>query len=343
MEVPPETKACQPSRATPGNPRPAPFFAAMRLPAPLLASAFAKTCGARLVGPDQYIHGVNEIHRVEPGDLTFVDHPKYYASTLASAASVVLIDREPEGGPPAGKTVLVHPEPFAPYDALVREHRPPYVLSEPVARSASVHASAVVEPGAIVGPKVTIGPYTRVEAGAVIYGPARIGAHCRIGAGTVVGDLAFYFRGVPGADAPEAERERGRRRWTTGGDVVLEDYVELGPNCVVARGVSATTRIGAGTKVDAGCMIAHGVEIGRDCLLAAQVGIAGKARIGDGCVLYGQAGVAQNVVIGPRAVISAKAGVSKDLAGGQTYFGAPAEPIRSYMRKEATLRRLARG
>ena len=101
----------------------------MRLPSPVLASAFAKTCGAELHGPDQYIHGVNEIHRVEAGDLTFVDHPKYYRSTLASAATVVLIDKLPEGQLPAGKTLLVRPEPFDAYDALVREHRPPYVLS----------------------------------------------------------------------------------------------------------------------------------------------------------------------------------------------------------------------
>lgn len=312
----------------------------MRLPAPLLASAFAKTHGAELVGPDQHIHGANEIHRVAPGDLTFVDHAKYYAFTLASAASVVLIDRLPEGGAPDGKTLLVHPEPFAAYDALVREHRPPYVLNEAVARSAQVHASAILEPGAVIGPKVSIGPYTRVEANAVVYGPARVGAHCRIGAGSVVGDLAFYFRGVP---ADDGEDPRGRQRWTTGGQVVIEDRVELGPNCVVARGVSAVTRLGRGTKVDAGCVIAHGVEIGRDCLLAAQVGIAGKARIGDGCVLYGQAGVAQNVTIGAGAVISAKAGVSKDLPGGQTYFGAPAQPLRAFMRREAALRALARG
>ena len=313
----------------------------MRLPAPLLASAFAKTCDAELVGPDQHIHGVNEIHRVAPGDLTFVDHPKYYRSSLASAASVVLIDRLPDAADvPAGKTLLVHPRPFDPYDALVRVHRPPYVLSEPVARSANVHPAAVVEPGAVLGPKVTVGAYSRIEANAVVYGPTRIGAHCRVGAGSVVGDLAFYFRGVAHDDDGAS---RGRARWTTGGEVVLEDRVELGPNCVVARGVSSVTRIGAGTKVDAGCMIAHGVEIGRDCLLAAQVGIAGKARIGDGCTLYGQAGIAQNVTIGPGAVVSAKAGVSKDLPGGVTYFGAPAEPLRSYLRKEATLRRLARG
>lgn len=314
----------------------------MRLPEPLLASAFAAACGAERVGPDQHLHGVNEVHHAGPGDLTFVDHAKYYRATLEGAASVVLIDALPAGyaaytaaaeGRPA-KTLLVHPRPFAAYDALVREHRPPYALTERISRSASVHASAIVEPGAVIGPRVVVAAHARIEAGAVVYGPARIGERCRVGANCVLGDRAFYFR------AAAEDPERGRRRWTTGGDLVLEDDVELGPGCVVARGVSATTRLGRGTKVDAGCVIAHDVTVGRDCLLAAQVGIAGNAVIGDGCVLYGQAGVAHNVRIGAGAVVSAKSGVSKDLPGGQTYFGAPALPLRAWMRREAAVRRL---
>ena len=302
----------------------------MRLPQPLLASAFAKTCHATLHGEDQYLHGVNEIHNVEPGDLTFVDHPKYYHSTLESAASVILIDKLPAGGAPSGKTLLVHPDPFSAYDALVREHRPTYVLNERVARSANVHASAIVEPGATIGPKVVIGAYTRVQAGAVVYGPCRIGQRCLIGAGAVIGDQAFYFRGVG---------EQGRSRWTTGGEVIIEDFVEIGPQCVIARGVSAATTIGKGSKLDALCQIGHDVRLGQDCLLAAQVGIAGNATLQDRVVVYGQAGIAQNVTIGEGAVVSAKAGVSKDLAGGITYFGIPAQPIREFMRQEAARRR----
>ena len=313
----------------------------MRLPAPLLASAFAKTCGAVVHGPDQHIHGVNEIHRVEPGDLTFVDHPKYYRSTLASAASVVLIDRLPEGGAPSGKTLLVRANPFAAYDALVREHRPPYVLHQALATSASVHPAAVVEPGAVIGERVVIGAHTRVEANAVIYGPCRIGERCRIGAGTVIGDLAFYFRGVD-REATDS-RQRARRRWTTGGDVVIEDDVEIGPLCNVARGVSSTTHIGRGTKIDAACMIAHGVVIGEDCLLAAQVGIAGKVRLGDRVVLYGGVGIVQNVAIGDDAVCLGRTGISKDLPGGRVYSGAPAQENREYLRDLAALRRLGRG
>ena len=313
----------------------------MRLPRPLLASAFAKTHHAELHGPDQLIHGANEIHRVETGDLTFVDHAKYYKSTLASPASVILIDRLPEGGAPEGKTLLVRDRPFEAFDALVKEVRPPYSLRENPAQSASVHPSAIIEPGAVIGEKVVIGAHTRVEAGAVVYGPCRIGERCRIGANSVVGDLAFYFRGID-KEATEL-RKRSRRRWTTGGEVVIEDDVEIGPCCNVARCVTAVTRIGRGTKVDAHCMIAHGVEIGEDCLLAAQVGIAGNARLGDRCLVYGQVGIAQNCEIGDDVVLMAKAGVSKDLAGGRMYGGAPAQEARAHQRELVAVRRLGRG
>ena len=313
----------------------------MRLPSPRLASAFAKTHDAVLHGPDQHIHGANEIHRVETGDLTFVDHPKYYRSTLESPASVILMDQLPDGGIPEGKTVLLHARPFEVYDALIKEVRPPYSLRQNPAQSASVHASAIVEPGAVIGEKVVIGAHTRVEANAVVYGPCRIGERCRIGAGAVIGDLAFYFRGV-NTDAVEL-RQRSRRRWTTGGEVVIEDDVEIGPQCNIARGVSAVTRIGRGTKIDAACMIAHGVEIGEDCLLAAHVAIAGKSRVGDRCILYGQTGVAQNVEIGADAVCLGRAGVSKSIPGGIVYNGNPAQPAREWLKGVAAVRRLARG
>lgn len=305
----------------------------MRLPAPILASAFAKTHSAQLLGHDQAIHGINEIHNVEVGDLTFVDHPKYYKATLSSQASVILIDREPEGELPAGKTLLVLAQPFEAYNALIKEHRPAYVLNETMARSANVHPSAIIEPGAIIGPKVVIGAHSVIGANAVIYGPTRIGEHCRIGSNTIIGDQAFYFRGIG---------DKGRQRWATGGDVLIEDYVEIGPLCNVARGVSATTRIGRGTKIDAQVMIGHDVSIGENCLFASQVGIAGNVTIEDKVILYGQVGIIQNVTIGAGAILLGKAGVSKDLAPGGVYSGRPAQANRAHMKEAAALRRLAR-
>ena len=210
-----------------------------------------------------------------------------------------------------------------------------------VAQSASIHPSAIIEPGAVIGEKVVIGAHTRVEANAVIYGPCRIGERCRIGANTVIGDLAFYFRGV-NREADDS-RQRARRRWTTGGDVVIGDDVEIGPICNIARGVSSTTRIGRGTKIDAACMIAHGVIIGEDCLLAAHVGIAGKATIGDRVVLYGETGLAQNVHVGDDVVCLARTGVSKDLEPGKVYNGNPAQENLAYLKEIAAVRRMARG
>ncbi len=313
-------------------------FAAMRLPSPLLASAFAKTCGAELHGPDQHFHGVNEIHNVEAGDLTFVDHPKYYISTLRSAASVILIDKQPSAEQlqevsASAKTLLVHPEPFAVYDALVKQHRPVQVLNERIAVNTNIHPSAVIEPGAVVGPRVTIGAHTIVQAGAVIIGPARIGAHCAIGANTVIGDKAFYFRKTQGTYT----------RWTSGGEVVIDDWVEIGPNCCIARGVSSETRIGEGSKLDAAIMVGHDTKIGKHCLFAAQVGIAGNVTIGDGVLVYGQVGIAQNVTIGDGAMLHAKCGVSKNLPGGQAYNGSPAQPAALHYREKAAVRRLGRG
>jgi UDP-3-O-[3-hydroxymyristoyl] glucosamine N-acyltransferase len=302
----------------------------MRLSSPIFASAFAKTCGAELHGPDQAIHGANEIHNVEVGDLTFVDHPKYYLSTLKSAASVVLIDKLPEDL--NGKTVLVHPNPFSAYDALVKEQRPSYTLKETIALSANVHPSAIIEPGAIIGPKVTIGAHTVVEANAVVYGPTRIGKRCRIGANTVIGDKAFYFRSNDGQF----------NRWATGGDVVIGDDVEIGPHCCIARGVSSSTSIGNGTKFDSQIMIGHDTVVGKHCLFAAQVGIAGNVTVEDNVILYGKVGISQNVTIGAKTIALAGAGMSKSCKGGITYNGNPAQPAREWLKEIAMVRRLAK-
>jgi UDP-3-O-[3-hydroxymyristoyl] glucosamine N-acyltransferase len=304
----------------------------MRLSSPVLASAFAKTHHARLIGEDQHFHGANEIHHVQPGDLTFVDHPKYYRSTINSAASVILINKVPKDIElPSGKTLLVTDQPFAAYNALVKQERPTYSLKERIARSAHVHASAIIEPGAIIGPKVSIGAYTVVQANAVIYGPARIGKHCLIGAGTVIGDRAFYFHG---------NAVTGRQRWATGGEVIIEDEVEIGPNCNIARGVSAPTTIGSGTKIDAQVMIAHDCRIGQHCLIAAQAGLAGNVTVEDRVVIYGQAGIAQNVTIAAGTIVLAKTGIFQDTAANDRLMGYPGQPARKWMKEQAMLRRM---
>ena len=129
----------------------------------------------------------------------------------------------------------------------------------------------------------------------------KIGDHVTIQSGTVIGSDAFYFQ----------KKEEGYKKWTSGGEVIIEDKVEIGPNCTICKGVSGSTIIGTGTKLDGQVHIGHGVEIGTNCLLAAQVGIGGKAIIGNEVTIYGQVGIAPRLVIDDKVIILAKSGVSK--------------------------------
>jgi len=301
----------------------------MKLRIPYTAAELARRVGAQLIGDGNLlITGINEIHHVEPGDLCFVDHPKYYEPTLASAASVILIDQA--YGCPEGKALLVLDAPFAVYDDLVREERPLRTWEGAVDPTAKIGKGTVIAPGAIVGPDVLIGEDAYIGPNAVLAEGVQLGDRVTIGAGAVIGEVAFYFK----------RTAENYQQWKSGGSVRLEDDVAIGPNCTVARGVSSTTVIGEGSKLDAQVQIGHDCRIGRHCILAAQVGIAGNTTVGDWCIFQGQVGVAQNLTIGDRTIILAKSGVSKSLEGGKEYFGYPAQEARTAFKDLAVLRRL---
>ncbi|MEP6845111.1 MAG: UDP-3-O-(3-hydroxymyristoyl)glucosamine N-acyltransferase, partial [Panacibacter sp.] len=109
------------------------------------------------------------------------------------------------------------------------------------------------------------------------------------------------------------------------GNVMIEDDVEIGAGCTIDRGVTSITRIGAGTKLDNMVHIGHDTNVGKNCLFAAQVAIAGATTIEDGVVLWGQVGVSKTLTIGANAVVYAQSGVGSDLEAGKTYFGSPVE------------------
>ncbi len=265
------------------------------------------------------------------GDLSFVDHPRYYGPALASAASVILIDQDREC--PPGKALIIVAQPFAVYNQLVWEERPAVAWQQSIDPSASVGPGTTVAPGATIGPGARIGQDCYIGPNATIGEGVTLGDRVSIGAGAVIGEEAFYFKRTPEGLIP----------WRSGGTVVLEDDVAIGANCNIARGVSSATTIGKGTKIDALVQIGHDCRIGQHCILAAQVGVAGNTTIGDWCVLQGQVGVAQNLRIGDRAILLAQSGIGKDLEGGQEYFGSPAQEAWPAFRELALLRGLRKG
>ncbi len=301
----------------------------MKLPEPTTAAALATQFGAELLGEgDVRVSGLNEIHHVEPGDLCFVDHPRYYASTLASAASVILID-QPYPCPP-GKALLVHPTPFAIYNGMVWAARPQDQHNSAHGPAPVVGAGTFVGPGAQLGNGVVIGENCHIGPNAVIGDGCTLGDRVTVSAGTIVGGEAFYFK----------RSAEGLIPWRSGGSVHLQDDVFLGPCCTVARGVSSTTVIGTGSKLDAQVQIGHDCKIGRHVQMAAQVGVAGNTTIGDWSILQGQAGIAQNVNLGERTVIMAQSGVGRDLEPGKSWFGSPVQEARKAFRDLVQLRKL---
>lgn len=302
----------------------------MKFEKPIAARELATRFGASLIGDDTlWAAGINEIHKVESGDIAFSDAKKYFEKTLQSAATVILLNEAAEC--PPGKVILVVSDPFRVYNTLVEEHRPFEPLRHPVDHRARIHPSVLIEPGAIISPNVQIGEGSYIGANAYIGPFTEVGKHVVIGPGAIIGSDAFYYK---------KHGDGHFEKWRSGGRVILHDHVDIGAGSTINKGVSGDTIIGEGTKVDCQVHIGHGAVIGKNCLFAAQVGIGGKTIVEDNVVLYGQVGIAQALHIGKGAIILAKSGVSKSLEGGKTYFGIPADEVRGKYKELAALRQL---
>ncbi len=277
-----------------------------------------------IAGEVREISGINEIHKVRVGDITFVDHPKYYQKALQSAASAVIINTK-EVVNLQQKTLLYSTDPFRDYNALVcRYSHQPVLLGRSVHQEAVIGEGTVVQVGAVIG-RAQIGKNCLIYPNAVIYDGCIIGDNVVIHANSVIGADAFYFK----------RRPEGYDKLLSCGRVIIENDVEIGAACTIDRGVSGDTIIGRGTKIDNHVHIGHGVVVGQNCLFAAQVGIGGKTTIGNNVILWGQVGVSKDLRIGDGAVVLAQSGVAKSLEGGKTYFGSPAEEARQKMKELA--------
>lgn len=289
----------------------------MRFEKAVPLAQIADLIGARVVGNKEgRATGINEIHKVEEGDLVFVDHPKYYHTCINSAASFIIINQETEF--PSGKALLLVNEPFEAYQKIVSHFRPFTPLQKAISDAATIGEGTVIMPGVVIGDEVVIGRNVVIHPNVVIQSHCIIGDDVIIQSGSVIGSDAFYYN-------KKTNRDVHYKKMLSGGRVVIEHSVEIGANCTIDRGVSGDTVIGAGTKMDNLVHIGHDTVVGKNCLFAAQVGIAGATTIEDGVILWGQVGVSKTLTIGKGAEVFAQSGVPSSLEGGKRYFGSPAE------------------
>lgn len=301
----------------------------MRFPEPRTLSDLAEWLGCNYVGDANHlVTGINEIHVVEPGNLVFVDHPKYYDKALNSAATTVLINKEVEA--PEGKGLIISDDPFRDFNKITKFYKPFQASSKAIADDLVVGEGTVIQPGCFIGPNVRIGKNTLIHANVTIYGDCEVGDDVIIHAGTVLGGSAFYYK----------KRPEGFDPLLSGGDIRIENRVELGTCCTIDRGVSGTTIIGEGSKLDNNVHIGHDTRVGKNCLFASQVGIAGCVIVEDNVTLWGQVGVTSGATLGEGCVVLAQSGISKSLEANKTYFGYPAEEARKKYREMAAIREI---
>ena len=291
--------------------------------------AIAEFLNCSFVGdPNHVITGINEIHKVEPGDIVFVDFEKYYNKALQSAATTILIDKEVEC--PEGKGLLISTHPFDDFNKLTRHFNAERISTENSIAGATIHESTIIAPNVTIGENVRIGKNCIIHPGAVIQQDTIIGDNVTIGPNTVIGHYAFYYK----------KKVDGYHRMHSCGRTLIGDNVEIGALCTIDRGVSGDTIIGKGTKIDNQVHIGHDTVVGENCLFAANVGVAGCVIIKDRVTLWGQVGVASDIVIGEGAVVLAQSGLNKSLEGGKTYFGTPAGEARLKFRELAAIKRI---
>ncbi|MBK9401625.1 MAG: UDP-3-O-(3-hydroxymyristoyl)glucosamine N-acyltransferase [Bacteroidetes bacterium] len=301
----------------------------MKIHSGIKLSELNELINGKVIGnADGLVTGINEIHRVEVGDLTFVDHPKYYDKALNSAASFILINKEVVA--PAGKGLIFTDDPFRDYVYLTRRFMPFVPSASAIDPSATIGKGTILQPNVAIGPEVVIGKNCIIHSGVVIYDHSVIGDNVILHANTVIGSDAFYFKRRP--EFYEKMHSCGR--------VVIHDHVEIGACCTIDRGVSSDTIIGKGTKLDNHVHVGHDTVIGKNCLFAAHVGIAGCVNIEDEVIFWGQVGCQKDLTVGKGAIVYGQSGISKSLKGGLVYFGSPAKEAREKMKEMALVSRL---
>lgn len=304
----------------------------MKFDKPVPLTRIASLINAELIGnTTAQATGINEIHKVEEGDLVFVDHPKYYEKCIQSAASYIIINKQTDF--PEGKALLITEDPFEAYQTIIRHFRPFAPSMQMISETSSAGEGTVIMPGAYIGNHVQIGKDCVIHPNVTIMDHCIIDDEVVIQAGTVIGSDAFYYN-------KKTNRDIHYKRMLSAGRVVIEKGVEIGAGCTIDRGVSGDTLIGAGTKIDNLVHIGHDTVIGKNCLFAAQVGIAGATIIEDNVILWGQVGVSKTLTIGKDAVVLAQSGVPSSLAGGKTYFGYPAEEASQKKRELVWIKRI---
>jgi UDP-3-O-[3-hydroxymyristoyl] glucosamine N-acyltransferase len=305
------------------------------------------------------INMLAKIQDAKPGQLAFLANPKYESYIYSTQATAVIVKRDFQPKKEISATLILVDNPYSSFTALLEEYHKiisfqksgveqPSFIGETSKTGKNIYRGAFsyigdrcnigdnvkIYPQVYVGDSVTIGNNTIIHSGVKLYAGTSIGSNCEIHSGTVIGSDGFGF----------APQEDGTYKAIPQlGNVIIEDNVSIGANSVIdcATMVGDATTIHSGAKLDNLIQIAHNVEIGKNTVMAAQVGVSGSSKIGDNCVIAGQVGVSGHLVVANKTIVGGKAGINKTVkTEGQTLMGEIAFDVKDYFKSYVMFRKL---
>jgi len=316
----------------------------------LSAKQIAGILKGKVEGNEQItVDGFSKIEEGKPGTLTFLANPKYTYHIYETEASIALVnaDFSPEKELPETLTLIRVPDAYhalATLFALVEQSKPkksgiesPVFISPSasfpqdeiyigafsyIGENVRIGKNVAIYPQSYIGDDVVIGDDTIIYAGVKLYAGCRIGQRCIVHAGAVVGSDGFGF----------AKEGDSYKKIPQLGNVVIEDDVEVGANTTIDRAVMESTFIRRGVKLDNLIQVAHNVEIGENTGIAAQTGISGSTKIGKNCMIAGQVGLGGHITIGDNTNIGAQSGIISNIESGRNIMGAPAIDMKNFFR-----------
>ncbi|MCX7548403.1 UDP-3-O-(3-hydroxymyristoyl)glucosamine N-acyltransferase [Xanthomarina sp. F1114] len=288
--------------------------------------------------PDVEVSKLSKIEEGTKGSLTFLANPKYQSYIYSTKASITIVNKTFEPEHNIDTTLIKVEDAYKSFSKLLEYYNMvklnkqgienPSFISKTASYGSDVYIGAFtylgenvkignnvkIFPNTYIGDNVVIGNDTIIFAGTKVYSETVIGSNCVLNSGVILGADGFGF-------VPNEKGEYNKVPQT--GNVVIEDFVDIGAGTTIDRATLGSTTIRKGVKLDNHIQIAHNVEIGKNTVIAAQTGIAGSTKIGESCIIGGQVGFAGHLTIGNNVKIQAQSGIGKNIKDNEVVQGSP--------------------
>ncbi|QCE42830.1 UDP-3-O-(3-hydroxymyristoyl)glucosamine N-acyltransferase [Psychroserpens sp. NJDZ02] len=289
--------------------------------------------------PQAEVSKLSKIEEGVEGALTFLANPKYTSYIYSTKATIAIVDKDFVPEHDISSTLIRVDDAYKSFSKLLEYYNQvklnKFGIEQPtsVSETATIGKDVYIGAFTVIGEHVTIGDNVKIFpncyigdnvkidndtvlfAGSKIYSDCIIGKNCVINSGAIIGADGFGF-------APNEDGEYTKVPQI--GNVILEDFVDVGAATTIDRATLGSTIIRRGVKLDNQIQIAHNVEIGKNTVIAAQTGIAGSTKIGENCQIGGQVGFAGHLTIGNNVKIQAQSGVGKNIKDNEVLQGSPA-------------------